>query len=170
MDVPDFWGVRPAGWDRSPRRRGPLHAAQPGVPALRLQSNQAQIRVVHTESRPGSPVVQEQVVSPVPEAAAAAAPAPAISGPQDAVAGSAIQITINNPTAQPLSTDLTFDPEVFQPAATGLQPGRATVQIPAGGVHVMTFNVKATVQEGSSTFSLTSGGALSLRVHPANKP
>lgn len=150
--------------------------AQPGASSLQLRGSAAQVRISPSEVRESdartspsgsAPAPDEPPVGRVEQAPAAAASLVAsLGGPQDAVAGSTIQITINNPATQTLNAELAFDPDVLQPVNVGPQPGRVAVQVPANQSQAVGFVVKPTIRDGSSTLSLSTGGSLTVRLHP----
>ncbi len=68
-------------------------------------------------------------------------PGPRLSGPQTAMQGSTIQVTVHNPEPQPLSTTLTYDTSVFEDVP-GKTSGRLSIQVPPNGRATQTLRIK----------------------------
>ncbi len=147
--------------------------AQPGVPSLRLAEGSSQMRIGPSQdSGPSASPPQAAVDGSIVAAAApadipAAAIAPSLGGPQDALAGSVIRVSVTNPGTEVLATQVAFDAEVLQPAVATASPGRLGIQVPANGTQSVAFSIKPQVAEGSTTVNLSTGGALTIRLHPA---
>lgn len=68
-------------------------------------------------------------------------PGPRLSGPQTAMQGSTIQITVYNPEPQALSTTLNYDTSVFEDVP-GKTSGRLAIMVPPNGRATQTLRIK----------------------------
>ena len=145
--------------------------SQPGMPYLRLANNEAQVQVGlgadNATVSTGTPATSSTAELLAPPAPAAPLSAPSIGGPQDATAGSIVSLTVNNPDGQVLDAQLSYDAAVLEPTAVAAEPGRLSVQVAANGAQAILFNVKPQVSSGSTTISLSTGGSLTINLHPA---
>ncbi len=146
--------------------------AQPGVPNLRFSNNDAQVKIALGNESSASRSPGSAVASNMPDLVPASAPsplsAPSLGGPQDAVAGSVMQVMVNNPDGQVLETQLSYDATVLQPASAAAEPGKLSIQVPASGSQAVSFTVKPQVSDGATTVTLTAGGSLTINLHPAS--
>jgi len=145
--------------------------AQPGMPHLRLASNEAQVKIAlgneDTSARSTGTPAASSATEPAPAAPPAPLSTPSLGGPQDATAGSIISLTVNNPDGQVLDAQLSYDAAVLEPTGSPAEPGKLSVQVAANGSQAISFSVKPQVSSGSTTISLSTGGSLTINLHPA---
>lgn len=68
-------------------------------------------------------------------------PGPRLTGPQTAMQGSTIQVTVHNPQPQALSTTITYDTSVFEDVP-GKTSGRLGIMVPPNGRMSQTLRIK----------------------------
>ena len=145
--------------------------SQPGMPHLRLASNDAQVKIAlgsdDTINRSTGTPPASSATEPVPPAIPAPLSTPSLGGPQDATAGSIVALTVNNPDGQILDAQLSYDAAVLEPSGSPAGPGKLSVQVAANGSQSVSFSVKPQVSGGSTTVSLSAGGSLTINLHPA---
>lgn len=142
--------------------------AQPGAPALRFASNDAQMTVELARDESGVRSVGTPAAPSAPEPAPTVATStPSLTGPQEAIVGSAVMMSVINPTGQALDAQLSYDPSVLLPASSGTEPGKLAVQVAAGGSTAVSFTVKPQVSDGATTVSLSTGASLTISLHAA---
>ena len=140
--------------------------AQPGAPALRLRSAESQARMAPAEARSVDPQETDTLQASDPVSPLPPNPGPSLTGPTDAEAGSSIEVTINNPGPQPMTTELNFDTAVFQAQTSSQQPGRISIQVPGNGSRPVNFMINPQIRGGSSSLTLTAGGSLTVHIRP----
>jgi hypothetical protein len=80
--------------------------------------------------------------------------------------GASFQVTVRNPTDQPLQTTVLFDAQWL--AGPAGADGGVPIEVPPQGSQVLTLSAKPSRTPGEASVSLASGGgALSLRIRPA---
>ncbi len=143
--------------------------AQPGMPNLRFANNDAQVKLELARDDSGTRSTgTPTATSPVEPPPAAPQSAPSLAGPTDAAAGSLVVVTVNNPAAQSLDAQVSYDPSVLQPVNATPEPGRIAVQVGASGLLAVSFTVKPQVSDGATTISLSTGSSLTINLHPAS--
>lgn len=131
--------------------------AQPGARPMALSAGVA-------GSAPGGGAGQRMARSTGADAAGRAlnigAPSNvSLSGPEQAMAGSSIQLTVRNPGSQPLDTGLLVDTVVFESMAGG-GAARVAIQVPPQGEQVIMLRVKEGAPSMDSAVALEDGSAL----------
>lgn len=129
--------------------------AQPGAPALFIQSGQA-------SSSPGVGAPGASRAQPVAAGvpgAAANAQVVRVSGPDEVLSGASFQVTVYNPTAEPLNTAVVYDAGVLDAADAKASGGRVPVEVPPRGSKAVTLSVRAAQPSTETAVSLDAGGA-----------
>jgi general secretion pathway protein D len=146
---------------------------------LELPPSAASDQVGGTDSAPGSAslrvnrrakagaAVPSSSARPVLQPPASGAGEPAIAGPQMAIAGSVIQVTVTNPTPAPLDTVLRFDPLLFESREGGSGSSQVQISLTPGAARTFNFKVRDDAQPGSGVFGLVGAGRpLMVQVQP----
>ncbi len=101
----------------------------------------------------------------------AAGPQAGVSGPEVVMPGSAFQVLVHNPGAQPLSTSLMVDGSVLSIEAPGGESGRVALTVPPRGSAPVMLRARKDVRLVDTEVTLDSGGQpLRLRVRDPATP
>ena len=90
---------------------------------------------------------------------------PEITGPEEVMPGASFQVTVRNPTDQPLQTTLLFDSQWI--AGPGGIEGGVAIEVPPQGSRAVTLSAKPSGSPAEASVRLANGGSLQLRIRPA---
>jgi len=129
--------------------------AQPGAPALFIQSGQA-------SSSPGvggAAAARPQALTGGVPGGAANTQAVRVSGPDEVLSGASFQVTVYNPAAEPLHTTVVYDAGVLDAADAKVSGGRVPVEVPPRGSKAVTLAVRAGQPSTETAVSIDAGGS-----------
>jgi hypothetical protein len=109
--------------------------SQPGAAPFVISQGQ----VKNDLGQPAGGSMSRTLSNPRPQEAVP--PGPRISGPQTAMQGATILLTVHNPEAQPLSTTLSYDASVLE-ESSGKASGSISVQVAPSSRMATTLRVK----------------------------
>ena len=143
--------------------------AQPGLAPLSLRpgakASTAQVRSGFSTSLSSLPA------EPGRAGTAAAGPQAGVSGPEVVMPGSAFQVIVHNPGAEPLSASLVVDGSVLGIEAPGGESGRVPLTVPPRSSAPVMLRARKEVRLAETEVSLDTGGqALRLKVRDPVTP
>ena len=135
--------------------------AQPGAARLLIKEGTAGTNAGQGSSAGSRGIVQNRF-----RPGAAAKAQAEITGPEEVMPGASFQVTVRNPTDQPLQTTVLFDSQWL--AGPGGAEGGVAIEVPPQGTQVVTLSAKPSRTPAEASVSLASGGgALVVRIRPA---